>query len=217
MDAQEPPVENGETSDPEAVENSGGQGAPVDGQVIAFATELSSDSDAPSTDVECESDEVAEPAIGSDAEVSRSDLVMVKQAIKHRWPIDPEKRPRIIRALEQMATSKRYTPRERLGAARALLAADRLNQEDELAAAGRGRGLTVNVGIGITSEQRQAALRDDPEYLEWLERRTLERDAGTVCEVSEREEMETCQTSLPHLQGSDGFGNGPTAVEHPHH
>lgn len=65
--------------------------------------------------------------------LSREDLRMTGQAIRGRWPIRPEKRQHIIDVLTTIATSPGMCgPRESIAAAKALLDADRINQEDEL-------------------------------------------------------------------------------------
>lgn len=57
---------------------------------------------------------------------------MVGQAIRGRWPIRDQDRPRIIEALVMIATApEMYGIREGVAAAKALLDADRLNQADE--------------------------------------------------------------------------------------
>jgi hypothetical protein len=58
---------------------------------------------------------------------------MAGQAIRGRWPIRPESRQRIIDTLTLIATHPDIVgTREAVAAAKALLDADRINQEDEL-------------------------------------------------------------------------------------
>lgn len=66
-------------------------------------------------------------------ELSREDIRMVGQAIRGRWPIRPESRQRIIDTLTLIATHPEVVgSREAVAAAKALLDADKINQEEEL-------------------------------------------------------------------------------------
>lgn len=65
--------------------------------------------------------------------LTREDVRMVGQAIRGRWPIRPEMRQVVMDALLTVATHPAFIgTREQIGAAKALLDADKINQEEEL-------------------------------------------------------------------------------------
>jgi hypothetical protein len=56
---------------------------------------------------------------------------MMERALRERWPIKPEYRERIMLYLYTIVGSKDASPRERPAAAKALMAADSLNVQQE--------------------------------------------------------------------------------------
>jgi hypothetical protein len=56
---------------------------------------------------------------------------MMERALRERWPIKPEYRERIMLYLYTIVGSKDASPRERTAAAKALMAADSLNVQQE--------------------------------------------------------------------------------------
>lgn len=73
----------------------------------------------------------AAPPAEPSAPVSRSDSALFRRAIRERWPIDPEKRPAMVTDLMNTALNDSFSLRARLSAARAVLAADAQNMEQE--------------------------------------------------------------------------------------
>jgi hypothetical protein len=59
------------------------------------------------------------------------DTRMMERALRERWPIKPEYRERIMLYLYTIVGSKDASPRERTAAAKALMAADSLNVQQE--------------------------------------------------------------------------------------
>ena len=55
----------------------------------------------------------------------------MERALRERWPIKDEYRERIIASLLLIVVDKSASPRERTSAAKALLAADKINVEQE--------------------------------------------------------------------------------------
>jgi len=62
---------------------------------------------------------------------SRSDIHLMKTAIRQRWPMTDEMRAQILRRLERVLEESR-TDRSVVAAARALIDVDRVNQEQEI-------------------------------------------------------------------------------------
>lgn len=56
--------------------------------------------------------------------------LMVK-ALVQRWPLDPRRKREIVEVLARFVSDENQNPRERISAARALLAAEAQNQSDE--------------------------------------------------------------------------------------
>jgi hypothetical protein len=84
-----------------------------------------------SPEPEPQGDGSGEPACALDeAEPSRSDLALVEQAIKGRWPLSAEQRAQIADRLARIAGYSR-SPRSVTSAARVLAQLDRINQEEE--------------------------------------------------------------------------------------
>jgi hypothetical protein len=80
-----------------------------------------------------------------------SDTRLVERAIRQRWPIPEDRRPAIMDRLIQVATGEGVSDRNRVVAARALLAADALNMQQEKLDQG-GDTLNVNVKGGVRVE-----------------------------------------------------------------
>jgi hypothetical protein len=55
----------------------------------------------------------------------------MERALRERWPIKPEYREKIIASLLLIVADRTASPRERTSAAKALLAADQINVEQE--------------------------------------------------------------------------------------
>lgn len=62
------------------------------------------------------------------------DTRMVARAITERWPIKPAMRAAVVKRMAGIVTSSKVSAREATAAAKALIAADALNQADEIAA-----------------------------------------------------------------------------------
>jgi hypothetical protein len=56
---------------------------------------------------------------------------MMERALRERWPIKPEYREKMILSLMAIVADRNASPRERTSAAKALIAADQLNIEQE--------------------------------------------------------------------------------------
>lgn len=61
------------------------------------------------------------------------DTRLLAKALMQRWPIKPEYRAAIVTKLMQVVASPESSPREVTAAAKALMAAEKQNQEDEIA------------------------------------------------------------------------------------
>ncbi len=88
-----------------------------------------------------------------------SDTRLVEKAIRQRWEIPEELRqelPAMLRGVVLFGESER----NRIAAARALLTADSINQEQERWEAGHTDqpAITVNVGISLSIEERRKRL-----------------------------------------------------------
>ena len=59
------------------------------------------------------------------------DTRMIQKAMEQRWPIRPEYRDALIKRLLRILADPQSSPREATSAAKALMAAERQNQEDE--------------------------------------------------------------------------------------
>ena len=56
---------------------------------------------------------------------------MIKRALQQRWPISPEYKAGLIRTLMAIALDPNSSRRERTAAAKAIIAAESQNQQDE--------------------------------------------------------------------------------------
>lgn len=56
---------------------------------------------------------------------------MLKRALKQRWPIPEEYKEAIMKRQAKIAIDSKSSPREAAAAARTIISADRLNQEEE--------------------------------------------------------------------------------------
>ena len=65
--------------------------------------------------------------------MSVRDTRLLARALMERWPIKPEYRAAIITKLMQVVANPNSSPRELTAAAKALMAADKLNMESEAA------------------------------------------------------------------------------------
>lgn len=63
--------------------------------------------------------------------MSVRDTRMLTRALEQRWPIKPEYREAIIKRLLRVIADPQSSPREVASASKALLAAEKQNQEDE--------------------------------------------------------------------------------------
>ncbi len=76
---------------------------------------------------------ISEDAGGSQGGGTRrqrmSDTLLVERAIAEAWPIPADLRPLLIRRLAHIVTSDNSSPREQTSAAKALLAASKINLE----------------------------------------------------------------------------------------
>jgi len=56
---------------------------------------------------------------------------MIQKALEQRWPIKPEYRDALVKRLLRIVADPQSSPREVTSAAKALMAAERQNQDDE--------------------------------------------------------------------------------------
>lgn len=125
---------------------------------------------------------------------SRSDLALLKRAIKGRFPMPRNVRRKLVERMSELLDSP--DANEAIGAARVLVTADSLNQKDEQ---GPVTGPVVNVNVGI-SQTIQAAL-NAPEYLEYQRSLAVNSDPGALRSDGERREVEVGPAP-------DGVGSG---------
>lgn len=132
----------------------------------------------------------------SDPHRVRSDLNMLARAIKNRWPIDDEKRLRLVEVAFQIADGD-YPPQLKIAAAKVMAQFDSINARRE--ENDKGRGVTVNVGVNVnacgpaidilklTEQEREAAITSgaviDPKQLEHLTQDELVRLHRAACHV----------------------------------
>jgi len=86
------------------------------------------------------------------------DVCLARRAIKQRWPIKDDYRQAIINTLVEISIDRTRDDRHRIAAARGLIAADGLNQNDEHATANnanRSRFLEIATRLGLGSHFEQ--------------------------------------------------------------
>ena len=79
-------------------------------------------------------DLIMEPGHGK--ELSRSDMRLIAKAAKQRWPIPDEYKKGIVARMVQIAVDGQQSPRDSIGAARALVAMEGQNIDQEKIDAG---------------------------------------------------------------------------------
>jgi len=99
---------------------------------------------------------------------------MMARALQQRWPIDDKLRAGIIGALVRVLGDPNASPREKTSAAKALMAAERQNQEDE--------HKLIDVRIHQRNTELDAIARDlgiDPRLIVDAQRASGSGDRGT--------------------------------------
>lgn len=119
----------------------------------------------------------------------KGNMRLIQRAIKNGWPIPDELRQKVMSQMEKIVDGGE-SERDRIGAAKVILAADMVNvkREDMGRQGAKDPPAGVNVLIqnnvtGGSVSVVQEGLKE-PDYLEYLERRALEEDrhASPVCE-----------------------------------
>jgi hypothetical protein len=83
---------------------------------------------------------------GGESLPTARDTRMLEKAVRQRWPIAPEARPKIVKVLTDIAESADASPRNREIAARILVQMDALNMEQER----RDLNLADQVNVHVT-------------------------------------------------------------------
>lgn len=96
------------------------------------------------------------------------DTRLLAKALMQRWPIKPEYRAAIVQKLMKVLADPESSPREVTAAAKALMAAEKQNQEDEIAHAqlrlqARNAELDeIAADLGIAVDAVQYAIAQSP-------------------------------------------------------
>jgi len=99
--------------------------------------------------------------------MSVRDTRMIARAVVERWPIKKEYRDAIVKRLMQIVADPTTSPREATSAAKALMAAERQNQEDQIVDGTndqRNRFLEIAERIGIGENTRGVPDRRTEEH-----------------------------------------------------
>lgn len=95
---------------------------------------------------------------GRSEEMSVRDTRMIARAVVERWPIKKEYRDAIVKRLMQIVADPSSSPREATAAAKALMAAERQNQEDQITDATddhRNRFFAIAERLGVGGNPRR--------------------------------------------------------------
>ena len=154
--------------------------------------------------------EVKEGLAGLTPPQAIRDTRLRERAIKERWPIREDIRPAIMDRMSQIAIDPKSSEREATSATKAILYADKMNQEEELNAQGTTIHMKHSGGVA-TADVTQ--ILSDPDYLEWKREQALRQDtdAGAVCQdgiAGNGKAVENGTPSSDSGQGSNGHGNG---------
>ena len=129
--------------------------------------------------------------------VTRSELVMTRRAIRSDWPIPADARGQIVCEMVRIISGS-ASDRERIGAARVLIAADSVNARREAldlqaelqtppVKNAAERRVLILPSNGRESEAIQQAYASfdamEPEYREWKRKRQLESVLGRSVDV----------------------------------
>lgn len=145
---------------------------------------------------------------------TRSEMVLYQRAIRNRWPVGPKLKRRIVRAMAKVVENHDSNERDKIGAARVLVAADALNakreqtesQADTAGQVQRHEHLHANV----------TELLNDPEYLAYRRSRLRDADAGAVRGLCESGPMADGGDARADRRGSNGHHHGQNgAGAHP--
>lgn len=120
-------------------------------------------------------------SIGGEGErVSRTNVNMIRRAIRNDWPITPELREKVVTQMARIVDNGDYD-RDRIAASKVLMAADSINAKREsmdLAAEKTvDPSVQVNVGVSIQSAL-QSIDGKEPEYQEWRREQALRSLVG---------------------------------------
>jgi hypothetical protein len=162
---------------------------------------------------------VAEPetTLLTDPGHYRADCQLIVKSTKKRWPISPRVRRMLTSRLDAILSDPESEHRVLIQAARALLEAEKQNQNDEMAAGGIAPGRTVNnTQITINGSDVRAGVREllnEPDYVEYLRQRTTSADcdAGLICQIREPVNGKALENGSSHGgpgPGTNGHRNG---------
>lgn len=135
----------------------------------------------------------------------RSDARLIEQAARNKWNIPAAAFDVLPSQVVRMAVDPNEAPRNRLAAARAVIAMHGQNQGDE-----QPQGTTVNVGVSVSVQNVRQELLNDANYLAFLRTRSAESDgdAGAVCEDGKLRALEVGKAPGDAGQGNNGHADG---------
>lgn len=151
---------------------------------------------------ECKTDTpIAEIAGASGAELTRSDLVTVRRAIRNDWPYDKDQRAELMEELHRIATQEikvvivsdqtdiereiEMSGRLKVAAAKTIMAGDSINAKRESNDITSEKQKDDKSGDtyqfnGNVSFDVQTAIGMEPEYIRWLRARELGKGSNPV-------------------------------------
>lgn len=138
----------------------------------------------------------------------REEAAIIRRAIRERWPIAEQYRDGIMKRLTSIALNPESGVRASVTAARVIIAADKLNLDEELKE--KPDKLDVNHSGTIELRGVLEQLLGNHDYVEYQRSRALARDtdAGAVCQLRE-------QGYTPPLANGSAHGSaGPGANGH---
>ena len=111
-----------------------------------------------------------------DEERVGNDMLMIRSAIKKRWPISDELKRRLIARMGEIIDSEHSDSRDAIGAAKVIATAEGQNQCDELKLIPDQVDHTHNLGFSPRAVADE--LRADAGYLEYQRQKALAEDSG---------------------------------------
>lgn len=91
--------------------------------------------------------DAANPHLMVDLDRPASDVKLLNRALKNRWPMSDALRANVVESLATVLKVAGDDPRAVVGAARALIEADRLNMEQENLDGASGDSGSINVTV----------------------------------------------------------------------
>jgi hypothetical protein len=146
-----------------------------------------------------------------DGLTTREEAALLRRAIRERWPIKPEYREGIANRMVAIAIDSKSGARASISAARVLVAADKLNLDEELKATPDQIEVTHSGTVDIRGAIGE--LLGNQDYVEFQRQRALARDTDprAICQLRESGYPSVVANGKAHgdpRPGTNGHRNG---------